>query len=72
MVNIKKTTTTTSSLKLTGNDILDYVRRGSAVNIPASAKISVQVPSGGDWSGTDLDLHSDTTVDILWETVEEG
>jgi len=72
MALIKKVTTVTSSLKLTGNDILDYVRKGSAVNIPAHAKISVRVPTGGDWSGTDLDLHSDTTVDILWETVEEG
>lgn len=57
----KTTTKSTHKAQLSGATI----RRLFA--IPSNATIKVTVPSGGDWSGKDLNLDGETTLDISWE-----
>ena len=69
-VNKKKSVRTTEATTITidNNDIIQYLKsKGHAVNKMSSLKIYVQVPSGGDFSGKELDIDSDTPLRIEYK-----
>lgn len=53
--------------KFSGVITLDDLRR--KFNIPAGADVFIKVPSGGDWSNTNLDL-SEVMIQVEWEEVK--
>lgn len=77
-VDGKLTVTKTQTIRVTvgHDDVLALVRK--TVHIPAGVevRIFVEVPGGGDWSHTDLDLHEHPVhVEAEWSvdvTDEQG
>lgn len=48
-------------------DIINYFHsRFPSIDVPHDVKIIVKVPSGGDWSNMNLDIDSDSSIEILW------
>lgn len=66
-LNIKVNKTVTTRAVFTAHVTADDIRR--AFNFPKTAEVTVTVPGGGDWSGSDLDIGSDIPhVTVSWET----
>lgn len=67
-------TTEKFSITLPGDELREMISQELAAQgldrLPPDTYIYVQVPGGGDWSNTDLDL-SEYPVEIRW-TVESG
>lgn len=40
--------------------------------VPTDAEVYVQVPGGGDWSNTSLDIDDACPVVLTWQTKEES
>jgi hypothetical protein len=63
------------SLTITGDELRGLISQELAAmgkeRLPDDAYVYVQVPGGGDWSNTELDLSSETSLQIRW-TVEKG
>ena len=57
-VSIKK------HLTLRRSDILELLQR-AGIEVPSHADFTVLVPSGGDWSGMDLDLD-EHNINVDW------
>jgi len=66
-------TVKTKSLGLTKADLLRALDN-SGITIPPTASVFIRVPSGGDWSGMDLELNEQRTVNVQWveSSTEEG
>lgn len=62
-------TQTTKRIELSESDLRELVRAHSG-EVPASAAIFVEVPGGGDWSNTQLDI-SESPIIITWSEVTE-
>lgn len=62
------TTRTTQNYVITAEEIR------KALDLPKDAKIFVQVPGGGDWSNTDLEIDSDTPLraTVTTTTTDDG
>jgi predicted ATP-dependent serine protease len=68
-------TTTRHRLEITRADILAYLASAKITNLPPrNADIFVQVPGGGDWSNTSLDISDENPVVVSWEeqTIENS
>jgi hypothetical protein len=64
----------TQTLELGRAEILNLLW-GQGHSIPANAEIFITVPSGGDWSGMDVDIDGDTSavkVQVRWVEKTEG
>jgi len=42
------------------------------LGLPSTARIFVEVPRGGDYSGCNLDIGVDAPLRVYWETVTES
>lgn len=51
---------------LSQKDLIEFVQSKCGRQIPYHAEVVVHVPSGGDWSGTDLPIEEDTPVEVRW------
>jgi len=56
-------------VELAREDLLRLLA-GDGVTVDRAAQIFVQVPGGGDWSGTDLEVSDGRPVVITWTTEE--
>lgn len=63
-------TLTTKRIELTEDNLCELIRKATGDVIPDTAAIFVEVPGGGDWSNTSLDI-SDAPVIIAWTEVTE-
>jgi hypothetical protein len=65
---IKTLTTHHHVLPLTGKQLIEMLRLDAkmTVEVPADATVSFRVPSGGDWSGTEIEIDGDNPVQISW------
>ena len=63
----------THTLTLNREELLSLLAKAGQP-IPASAAVLIQVPGGGDWSNTALDVDDDNPVVIRWvsERTENG
>jgi hypothetical protein len=59
------------SIKL-GFTAIRQLLEGQGVTLPANVSITVQVPGGGDWSNTELDIDDRSPVVVAWTEVEES
>lgn len=70
MTKIKtKVTTVTSKdhiLEVTELLLLEVLRE-KGYEIPPNAEVYVQVPGGGDWSNTSLDVDKECPVFVRWQ-----
>lgn len=39
-------------------------------NLPKNAKITFQVPGGGDWSNKNIEIDGEHTIGVTWTTTE--
>lgn len=56
---------TTTEVALTARDII------AAFGLPDNAKVTFEVPTGGDYSGCILDIDDDTPVRARWVKVDQ-
>lgn len=71
MREITETTTVRERcIELTGDDIRGLLRDKLGIEIPASAKVSVMVPGGGNWANTDLEIDKDRPLEVVWTETE--
>lgn len=61
---------TRKRIELTDEDIRALVRATSGSIIPVAAEVFVEVPGGGDWSNTSLEIR-DAPVVIAWTEITE-
>lgn len=65
--NLETVTTQHLSCEVTAADILDVVRQHTLIPEGARVRIFVEVPGGGDWSNTELDIaEHPVRVRISW------
>lgn len=62
----------TKLIKLSGSNILEMLRlflkhKEQSLTIPPQAGVFVDVPSGGHWSGQELDIDDQTVLTITWQ-----
>jgi hypothetical protein len=63
------TTRVTKRLELTGEDIRGLLEAAADLQIPSTADIYIQIPGGGDWSNTSLDVDKKNPIVITWEEI---
>lgn len=62
-----RTTETTVTVELTGKDIIALLRRTRRIaRFPKNTRVLVDVPGGGDWSNTELDIGTDANVKVIY------
>jgi len=66
--------TTEHKVKLTGKDLLEYLAGSRPLEIggepiPSNAEITFRVPTGGDRSGTNVEITEDDPITISWSVV---
>lgn len=74
-VKVDVHTKKTYVIELNGGDLLQFLTtpsvildpEGNPLKIPTHAEVTVEVPSGADWSGMALDLRVDASITISWE-----
>lgn len=59
-------TTERVSLEISGKQLIDLLRYYNT-DIPVNATVQFRVPSGGDWSGMDVDVDKDSPVRVVYE-----
>lgn len=73
---IQKQTTTKSTVTLTGANIIALLAQHIKSNQPdftyESAEIFFKIPSGGDYSGMDLDFKNDACVQVIITSVKSN
>lgn len=67
----KTVVTRRTHMEFERHDLLKALR-ALGYQIPDDADMFVQVPGGGDWSNTNLDIERDTNLHVRWTTVEES
>lgn len=62
------TTTVTSRhrINLERDDIVRALHALLSVNLPPDATIEFNVPGGGDWSNTSIDISRDNPIVVSW------
>lgn len=60
---------TRKEIKLTDGHLRELIRAVSGDVIPAHADIYIEVPGGGDWSNTSLDVCAEHPIIIFWAEV---
>ncbi len=70
-VNVETVKTTRTHMEFERDDVLKALRSIWPA-IPDDAEIFAEVPGGGDWSNTNLDIGCDTNIHVRWTTVEES
>ena len=63
-VDCEKTTHAVYRTELDGNQLRKLL------GIPANARVYVQIPGGGDYSNTDMDIDSGFKLKLVWERRE--
>ena len=58
-------------IEIDGEAFVKALQR-TGLEIPLGAAIFVQVPGGGDWSNTSLDIDEDCPIIVTWTTTEES
>jgi len=70
-LDIQKTLTERGTLKI---KLDEYIRKLSTLaedyGIPSTAKVEVEIPGGGDWSGMRLDAD-EVDIVVTWEIVKD-
>jgi len=64
-VTVKKTEKVV--LKIDNKDIIDFLEEKGHDLPVLGTKIYIMVPSGGDYSGSDLDIDSDTPIIVEYK-----
>lgn len=66
-------TTEEHELTITGKDLLRVLRAAMVCDLTenVTAKVTVHVPGGGDWSNTDLDID-ECPIIVRWEVTHRG
>jgi hypothetical protein len=67
---IRTTTTSKHRLELTRKEIIEALQNDNYC-VPNNAEVFVEVPGGGDYSNTTLDLDSDVPLIITWTETSE-
>jgi hypothetical protein len=72
--NTRTVTTRQHTMTVTGEELLDAINQEikamGKTSLPRDAEIIVNVPGGGDWSNTELDLREYPVI-VKWTEVEE-
>jgi hypothetical protein len=55
-----------------GFTVIRRLLEQEGVIIPSDAKITVQVPGGGDWSNTELDVDDKNPVVVEWVELDSA
>ena len=61
-MNVETTTTVKTTITLNAKDIREKFK------LPTDAKVSFNVPTGGDYSGCQLNLDREGCIEIEYET----
>jgi len=69
-IKLKVTTSKEYSCKLSREDLVQALNPGLAYQIPSDAKITITVPTGGDYSGDCLDLDEVGGLTLTWREVK--
>ena len=71
---IKTKTVITHQALLSGDELIAHLNgeplldaNSHLIQVPAYAKVSFQVPGGGDWSNETLEVDEDCPICITWE-----
>lgn len=62
--------TTRYTIKWSGKQIINMIRKHSKVAIPDNATVSFHVPRGGDWSDTEIEIDNENVAWVQWSTSE--
>lgn len=66
-------TTRRLTIELSREDLLEFLEtKGLKPPQLVNASVYFQVPSGGDWSGMDIDIDKDHPVTVTWTETEES
>jgi hypothetical protein len=68
-IDEKTITTKTSTMKLSGENIITLLKRCKIIGENASADITFHVPGGGDYSNMKLDIDEENSIHV--KSVEE-
>ena len=63
-IEVKKTVQQTTQLSLTRDDLLDFLT-SRGLDLSSDARFWVEVPGGGDWSNTQLDIVKDVVIHVF-------
>lgn len=73
-MQIHRSAVTTHTMTVTGGEIIAALN-GNAPSllppIPTDAAVFFDVPGGGDWSSTDIEIDEQHPIRIVWVTREE-
>jgi hypothetical protein len=71
-VLVTKTVTRRCTVKVTGGDIIGWLK--GVIPKGGQARVTFFVPRGGDYSGMQLDINEESPIYIEWEetTVEDS
>lgn len=70
-VKMQVSTTTTREITIEKADLLRFLEAAGWV-VPSSAIVFVEVPGGGDYSSTDLELVGSRGVKVRWTITEDS
>jgi hypothetical protein len=70
-IKTQVTTRRAHRVEITRKDLVEFMKK-LGYDLPRDASIYVNVPGGGDWSNTSLDIDKETPVVVTWATVEES
>lgn len=67
--NVTKTITTrtVNQVKIGRAELLCALAHAGYTDIPADARVEFDVPGGGDWSNTSIDIDDQNPLVITWE-----
>lgn len=68
-IMVKKTVTTVKEVTLDREKFL-WLMSKAGFDVNSDTRITIDIPSGGDYSGMKLDIDRDVPVVVRWDTVE--
>lgn len=75
-IDLKSSKVISQRLEISGDGVAAVLRShfkaagNDHIKVPADARVYVQVPLGGDYSGTDLDINKTTKLIVEWTEKE--
>jgi hypothetical protein len=70
-MTVKKTQKTTQTFRLSGDDILELLVEAGEIDAAQASSVRFAVPSGGDYSGMELEIDDNAPVLVWVENVVE-
>lgn len=61
----------TNTMQITGAMLISFLRQ-AGLKVPYEAAVRFNVPDGGDWSNTSIDVDAENPVEIQWVETQES